>query len=194
MKTYLLTGTAAAALLLSACASSPGMAPMASSPAPMAAMSPMMVDNAALPEPVRVPAGQKMRMMATGVGELTYECREKKDMAGQHEWVFVGPVANLMSSDRKTVGKYYAGPTWESADGSKITGKQVAIAPAAAGNIPLQLVKTDPAVGAGAMNGVTYIQRINTKGGVAPAMACDAAGMGKKQTVKYEADYVFYGS
>ena len=184
MKTYALIATAA---VLSACAS----APMTS---PMMTMAMPSVDNAALPEPVRVPAGQKMRMMATGVGDLSYECREKKDMAGQYEWVFVGPVANLMSSDRKTVGKYYAGPTWESTDGSKITGKQVAVAPGGSGNIPLQLVKTDPAMGAGAMNGVTYIQRINTKGGVAPTMACDAAGMGKKQTVKYEADYVFYGS
>lgn len=184
MKNLALVGAAA---LLSACASAP------STTMPMTMAMPG-VDNAALPEPVRVPAGQKMRMMATGVGDLSYECRAKKDMAGQYEWVFVGPVANLMSSDRKTVGKYYAGPTWESTDGSKITGKQVAVAPGGSGNIPLQLVKTDPATGAGAMNGVTYIQRINTKGGVAPTMACDAAGMGKKQTVKYEADYVFYGS
>ena len=180
---------AAAVAALAACSSTP----MSSSSAPMAAPM-MMVDNATLPEPVRVPAGQKVRMTATGVGDLTYECREKKDMAGQYEWAFVGPVANLMSSDRKMVGKYYAGPTWESADGSKITGKQVAIAPASAGNIPYQLVKTEPAMGAGAMNGVTYIQRVNTKGGVAPTMACDAAGVSKKQTVPYQADYVFYGS
>ena len=171
MKTYALIATAA---VLSACAS----APMTS---PMTAMAMPGIDNAALPEPVRVPAGQKMRMMATGVGDLSYECRAKKDMAGQYEWVFVGPVANLMSSDRKTVGKYYAGPTWESTDGSKITGKQVAVAPGGSGNIPLQLVKTDPAMGAGAMNGVTYIQRLNTKGGVAPTTACDAAGMGKSR-------------
>ena len=184
MKNLALVGAAA---LLSACAS----APSPTMPMPLAMPG---IDNAALPEPVRVPAGQKMRMMATGVGDLSYECRAKKDMAGQYEWVFVAPVANLMSSDRKTVGKYYAGPTWESTDGSKITGKQVAVAPGGSGNIPLQLVKTDPAMGAGAMNGVTYIQRINTKGGVAPTTACDAAGMGKKQTVKYEADYVFYGS
>ena len=117
MKTYALIGTAA---VLSACASAPMTAPMAAA-MPMASM--MTVDNATLPEAVRVPAGQKVRMTATGVGDLTYECREKKDLAGQYEWAFVGPVANLMSSDRKTVGKYYAGPTWESADGSKITGK-----------------------------------------------------------------------
>ncbi len=182
------------AAVLSACSSTPMRSSTAAPMAGSTAMPMMSVDNATLPEPVRVPAGQKARMTATGVGELTYECRAKADMAGQHEWVFVGPVATLMSSDRKTVGKYYAGPTWESADGSKITGKQVAVAPASAGNIPLQLVKTDPAVGAGAMNGVTYIQRVNTKGGVAPSMACDAAGVGKKQTVPYQADYVFYGS
>ena len=194
MNSHSLAVATGIAAVLAACSSTPmSSSTTASMAAPMAAPM-MMVDNATLPEPVRVPAGNKVRMTATGVGDLTYECREKKDTAGQYEWAFVGPVANLMSSDRKTVGKYYAGPTWESADGSKITGKQVAIAPASAGNIPYQLVKTEPAMGAGAMNGVTYIQRINTKGGVAPSMACDAAGMGKKQTVKYEADYVFYGS
>jgi len=128
------------------------------------------------------------------VGELTYECREKKDMAGQHEWAFVSPTATLFSADRKTVGKYYAGPTWEAADGSKVTGKQVAIAPSSPGNIPLQLVKVEPAMGNGAMTGVSYIQRLNTQGGVAPAMACDMATKGQRQQVAYQADYVFYGS
>ena len=104
------------------------------------------------------------------------------------------PVATLYGADEQVVGKYYAGPTWEASDGSKITGKQVAVAPASPGSIPLQLVKAEPAMGAGAMNGVSYIQRLNTKGGVAPAMACDAAGKGQRQQVAYEADYVFYGS
>ena len=162
-----------------------------------ASASPLAVDNAALPEPVRVPTGQRVLMSATGIGELTYECREKKDTAGVFEWAFVGPVAQLYSADRKIVGKYYAGPTWEAADGSKVTGKQVAVAPASPGSIPLQLVKAEPAAmgtGAGAMAGVSYIQRLNTKGGVAPAAACDASRKGQRQQVAYEADYVFYGS
>ena len=111
-------------------------------------------------------------MTTTGVGEITCKCREKKDMAGS---------------------RYYAGPTWEGADGSKVTGKQVAVAPASAGNLPLQLVNAEPAMGSVAMTGVSYVQRLNTKGGVAPATACDAAGKGKRQTVAYAADYVFYG-
>lgn len=152
------------------------------------------VDNAALPEPVRVPAGHKPLLSATGVGELTYECREKKDAAGVFEWAFVGPVAKLYSADKKEIGKYYAGPTWESVDGSKVTGKQVAVAPAAPGSIPLQLVKAEPATGTGAMTGVSYIQRLNTKGGVAPATACTSDTKGARQQVAYEAEYVFYGS
>ena len=176
MKTVLMIATVAA---LSACASSP------------LTMKP--VDNAALPEAVRAPAGSKQMMATTGVGELTYECREKAGAAGQYEWAFVGPVATLYGGDKKMVGKYYAGPTWEAADGSKVTGKQVAISPSSPGNIPMQLVKAEPAMGAGAMTGVGYIQRLNTKGGVAPAMACDAMGKGKRQVVAYEADYIFYG-
>jgi hypothetical protein len=146
-----------------------------------------------IPEPVRVPSGHTMSMKALGVGELTYECKAKPADATAFEWVFVGPIAKLMdTTTNKEVGRYYAGPTWESTDGSKITGKQVAIAPAAAGNIPLQLVKTEPAMGSGAMTGVTYIQRVNTKGGVAPADPCAATSAGMKKQVPYQAVYVFY--
>lgn len=146
-----------------------------------------------LPEPVRAPAGHTATMTAVGIGELTYECRAKANDAAAFEWVFVGPVAKLVDAKtQKEVGKYYGGPTWESMDGSKVTGKQVAVAPAMPGSIPLQLVKAEPAIGTGAMTGVTYIQRVNTKGGVAPADPCTAGTMGAKKTVPYQADYVFY--
>jgi hypothetical protein len=144
-----------------------------------------------VPEAVRPPAGHKQSLHTVGVGETTYECRAKAG-SNAHEWAFVAPVATLADRAGKQVGKYYGGPTWEAADGSKVTGKQVAIAPAAQGSIPLQLVKAEPAMGSGAMTGVTYIQRLNTKGGVAPAQACVAGSAGKRVQVKYEADYVFY--
>lgn len=158
---------------------------------------PMMVatmySQASLPAAVQVPAGNKVAMETVGVGEITYQCNPKKDMAGQFEWVFVGPDAKLNDRSGKQVGKYYGPPaTWESMDGSKLTGAQVAVAPSSAGNIPLQLVKANPAMGVGAMTGVTYIQRVATSGGVAPAMACDAGSSGSKQIVRYQADYIFY--
>ena len=82
--------------------------------------------------------------------------------------------------------------TLESIDGSRITGTQLAVAPAGSGNIPLQLVKADPAMGMGAMQGVSHVQRVNTRGGVAPAAPCGAANLGAKQVVQYTADYVFW--
>jgi hypothetical protein len=146
-----------------------------------------------LPAAVQVPDGHKVALETVGVGKITYECRAKKDMAGQFEWVFVGPDAALNDRRSTMVGKYYGPPaTWEARDGSKITGTQVAVAPAAAGSIPLQLVKANPAVGMGAMQGVSYIQRVATKGGVAPQTPCDAAGVGQKQVVDYQADYIFW--
>ena len=158
-------------------------------------MSPMMptYSQAGLPAAVQVPAGNKVAMETVGVGEITYQCSAKKDMAGQFEWVFAGPDAKLNDRSGKQVGKYYGPPaSWESMDGSKLTATQIAVAPNSTGNIPLQLVKGNPAMGSGAMSGVTYIQRVDTRGGVAPAMPCAAGNMGARQIVKYQADYIFY--
>jgi Protein of unknown function (DUF3455) len=152
-----------------------------------------MYDQSALPEAIKVAAGNKAALETVGVGDITYECRDKKDAAGQYEWAFVGPEAALNDRSGNKIGRYYGPPaTWESMDGSKVSGTQLAVSPAAAGNIPLQLVKANPAMGSGAMTGVTYIQRVATQGGVAPAIPCDAASKGKKEVVKYQADYIFY--
>jgi len=158
---------------------------------------PMMTSAAAQPnavaEPIRVPTGHSMVMQTVGAGQLLYECKLKANTTDAHEWTFVGPTATLMDRSGKTVGKYYGPPaTWESLDGSKVTATQVAIAPGGAGNIPLQLVKANPAQGSGSMSGITYIQRVATKGGAAPGTPCSGANAGAKQTVEYQADYLFW--
>jgi hypothetical protein len=130
-------------------------------------------------------------METVGTGEIAYECRDRA--GGGHEWVFVGPDAVLAARAGRRVGRYYGPPaTWESSDGSKLTATQVAVAPARPGDIPLQLVRANPAQGAGTMQGVTYVQRVATRGGTAPAAACDAANRGRREIVRYQADYVFW--
>ena len=166
--------SAAVALALGACA-----APMMKAPD--------------VPAAIAVPPGHNVAMTAVGAGDLAYECRAKAGAATDYEWAFVGPDAVLYSQDRTaTIGKYYGGPTWESSDGSKVTGKQLAVSPGKPGAIPLQLVQANPSTGTGAMTNVAYIQRLNTQGGTAPATPCSASNVGKKETVKYQADYVFY--
>jgi hypothetical protein len=171
-----LSGTCAA-LMLAGCAST------SSAPA---------FSQEGLPPAVQVPAGNAVALETVGAGQITYECRAKKDNPG-FEWAFVGPDAKLMDRSGKQIGRYYGPPaTWESSDGSKVTGAQVAVSPATPGNIPLQLVKANPSTGNGAMTGVTFVQRVATKGGIAPAMVCNEGVAGKKETVKYQSDYILY--
>jgi hypothetical protein len=174
MKKIAFVSVAASLAVLAGCASAP------------------MFSQDSLPAAVQVPAGNMVALETVGVGKITYECRAKKDATG-FEWVFVGPDAKLNDRSGKQIGRYYGPPaTWEAADGSKVTGAQVAISPASPGNIPLQLVKANPATGNGAMVGITFIQRVATQGGVAPAKTCDMAAMGSKEIVNYQSDYIMY--
>lgn len=170
----------AVAVAVSACASRP-------------AMQAKPFDQSALPAAVQVPAGNAVSLETVGVGTITYECRAKANTTDQFEWVFVGPDAKLMDRAGKQVGTYFGPPaTWQSLDGSKITGAQLAVAPAQAGAIPLQLVKANPAMGDGAMKGTSFIQRVATQGGVAPAKPCNAGTVRSKEIVNYQSDYIFW--
>jgi Protein of unknown function (DUF3455) len=178
-----LFSTVAMSVLFVACGSAPMAAPTA-----MAAYS-----QAALPAAVQVPAGHRVALESVGAGDIAYECREKANAAGQYEWVFAGPSAALTDRQGRSIGRYFGPPaTWAASDGSAITGAQLAVAPAGDGNIPLQLVKANPATGQGTMSGISHIQRVATRGGVAPSSACDAQGKGKREIVKYQADYIFW--
>ena len=171
--------TVSATLLLTACGSMMPAQPV--------------FDQSALPATIQVPAGNKVALETVGVGEITYECRDKANAPGITEWVFVGPSALLNDRSGKQVGKYYGPPaTWEAMDGSKLTAVQLAVAPSNPGSLPLQLVKANPAMGSGLMTGVTHIQRVALKGGVAPASECSVAKKGTKEIVKYQADYIFW--
>ena len=145
-----------------------------------------LVAIAQTPETV-TPKGVKPVMTLKGSGPLGYEC---KNAGGKFAWAGPVPNAKLTDPSGKEVGKYVAGPKWELADGSTVTGKQVATAPAAAGSIPLQLVYASG--GTKQFEGVMNIQRIKTSGGVAPSDACDAKSVGTRKEVMYSADYVFF--
>ncbi|PYY88711.1 hypothetical protein DNK59_08380 [Pseudomonas sp. TKO26] len=151
--------------------------------------------QSALPDSIKVPDGHKVALETVGTGEITYECRDKANAPGETEWFFVGPKAVLSDRSGKVLGDYFGPPaTWQAKDGSKITGTQVAVAPSSPGNLPYQLVKANPAEGKGLMSGVSYIQRVALKGGVAPGSACTAANKGARETVQYQADYIFWAA
>ncbi|WP_157268139.1 DUF3455 domain-containing protein [Azohydromonas aeria] len=153
------------------------------------------IDNAALPASVRVPPGHDLRLWSLAQGEVRWACRKQATAAGGFAWVPGTPVARLYDLYRREIGWSFEGPTWKSVDGSRVIGRSLAVAPAPAGEgqLPLQLLRAAGASGRGMMRGVSYIQRLNTRGGAAPAERCDARRAGREMAVAYEADYVFYG-
>lgn len=149
--------------------------------------------QANLPAEVQVPAGNKVAMYTSAKGNITWECKADAKNSDQVKWAFAGPRAILSDNKGNHLVSYFGPPaTWESVDGSSITGKQLAVSPSAKGSIPMQLVKANPSARSGALSGVTYIQRINLKGGAAPAKGCSADKVGHKIVVNYEGDYLFY--
>jgi len=56
----------------------------------------------------------------------------------------------------------------------------------------MQLVKANASTRPGALEGVTYIQRINLQGGAAPETGCNVDRIGHKVVVNYSGDYLFW--
>lgn len=118
-------------------------------------------------------------------GAQIYEC--KPDSAGQLTWQFREPIASLFLSG-STVGRHYAGPSWESG-GSVVVGKVAGRAPgASAKDIPWLKLDVSDRRGDGPLKDVTTVQRIDTKGGQMEGR-CDKAG--NFHSEPYAADYVF---
>lgn len=120
------------------------------------------------------------------VGAQIYEC--KTDGHSGLAWTFREPIATLIA-DGKTVGRHFAGPSWEMADGSLVVGKVVGKAPGASSDhIPWLKLTVSQHQGSGILGDVTTVQRITTMGGnkVGP---CPSEGALVAEP--YSADYVF---
>jgi hypothetical protein len=143
-----------------------------------------------VPQQLQPPVNEQFLLQVGGKGDQIYTC--KADGA-QFNWTLKAPEAQLFSRDGKLFGKHFAGPSWEANDGSSVTGKAVANAPSPeADSIPWLLISAVSHGGHGQLSRVTSIQRLNTKGGKAPASGCDAAHIGKEVRVQYSAGYLFY--
>ncbi len=144
-----------------------------------------------VPKILRVPAGQTVLLKALGKGVQIYECKATAADPGKFDWTFKAPEADLTNKRGKKIGKHYAGPTWEANDGSKVIGEKKAEAPRP-GAVPWLLLQAKTNEGTGRFARVTYIQRVDTEGGVAPAAGCDQAHVKTEARVDYRASYYFY--
>ncbi|MGW1874096.1 DUF3455 domain-containing protein [Streptomyces sp. NPDC001975] len=137
------------------------------------------------PAALAVPDGNKLTGVYSAHGVQTYTCTDGA-------WKLLEPAATLSDKrDRahRPVALHSRGPVWVSTvDGSAVNASALFTSPKE-GTIPELLLKATATRGAGTFEGVTYVQRLNTEGGVAPAAACTGTD---QVSVPYSATYAFY--
>jgi hypothetical protein len=138
-----------------------------------------------LPDAIAAP-GETVVLSVHAEGAQVYECKVGGD--GKPAWAFREPIATLLLGG-KTVGRHYAGPSWEHIDGSAVVGKVAGSAPGATpGDIAWLKLDVVSRRGSGVLSDVTTVQRINTQGGKLEG-ACETPGTFRN--APYSADYVF---
>ena len=146
-----------------------------------------------MPASLRPPAGQLVYLEALASGVQIYECLPKLADPSAYEWTFRAPEAALVDRSGRSLGKHYAGPTWESTDGSTVVGEVKARDPGPNPSaIPWLLLGAKATTGGGTFGQARSIQRVQTAGGIAPSAPCNAANAKQASRVPYTATYYFY--
>jgi hypothetical protein len=162
----------------------------ASSAAPVAQAGP---PEPAVPPAIAVPDGHKLFLIGHAVGVQIHLCNATPS---GYRWDFVAPRADLYNDHGKLISTHFGGPTWQAQDGSKVVAGRVdgvTVDASAIDWLLLSAASTAAGPDGDRLVGTTFIQRINTTGGLAPAAAaCNAATAGTKAEVPYTADYYFW--
>jgi len=143
-------------------------------------------DNRApeVPHDIAVRNGNKVAFHGLGIGVQFYTWNAAS-------WGTATPEATLFDEDGNVVAIHFAGPSWESNSGSKVVGAVVPPTVTVDTNaIPWLLLSAVRTEGNGVFADVTFIQRIHTTGGKAPA--ADGTVVGQVACVPYTADYFFF--
>ena len=191
MKRRLFTSLAAAAaatasiLLASGAAAATPDTTAPTAPAQNAGVTP----NAKLPQAIQVDETQfKIVASLRGVGKQVYDCATNGGA-----FTFREPIAGLFTSRGIPAAIHGKGPFWANFDGSHVDGSGAVSAPSTdpTKNVPwLRLVGTPTPGTTGVFSNVAFIQRIDTRGGVAPTSPCTTAPT--TVAVDYTANYVFW--
>lgn len=173
-----------------------------------------------VPANIEVPAGNKAFLEGHAVGTQDYICLPCPNAttaaamcpdASGFAWTFFGPQATLFNDDEKQITTHFLSPnpdesgtpraTWQhSRDTSSVWAVSIAsssdpgfVEPGAIPWLLLEVVGDQDGPTGHKLTATTFIQRLNTSGGIAPSTGCtQSTDVGTKALVPYTADYFFY--
>lgn len=172
--------------------------------APALAHKPIAVPS--VPPNIAVRPPNRPFLVGHAFGTQNYVCLPS---GNQFKFVLFTPQATLFDDDGKQIATHFFSPdpddplgtiraTWQhSRDTSAVWGKVVPGDNATVDPAAIDWLRVTPTANEGAPSSVlartTFIQRVNTAGGLAPPTGCSsAADVGKTAFVPYSADYIFY--
>jgi hypothetical protein len=163
-----------------------GLAAALAASVPFAGSAPAAPPAPDVPSTIAVPAGHKPYLAGHAEGAQIYGCNGAS-------WTLIAPRADVYDKHGKLLMTHFAGPSWQTRDGSTVIGRRAAdpvtVDPNAIPWLLIEPTSTTP----GRLSRTTYIQRIATTGGLAPAPAtCTAEAAGEQREVPYTAVYVFW--
>jgi hypothetical protein len=168
-----------------------------------------------VPADIEVPAGNIPFLEGHAVGTQNYiclPCTVSQTCPTGFAFSLFTPEATLFKDNDKQLTTHFFSPnpfeagepiraTWQdSKDSSIVWGGQAIpstdpdfVAPDAIAwlKLPAAGVQEGP-TGGKTLTATTFIQRLNTSGGVAPSTGCDSSTVGARAFVPYTADYFFY--
>jgi hypothetical protein len=147
------------------------------------------------PAAIQVPARHVPFLLGHATGTQNYTCQPSSTNSTGYAWIFVAPSATLVNDKGKEITTHFAGPTWQAKDGSTVVGARIEGVTVSTDAIPWLLLRaTSTTLGpeGDRLTTTTYIQRVNTTGGLAPEGGCDATATGTAASVLYTSDYYFY--
>lgn len=173
------------------------------------------LDEPRVPTAIEVPAGHKLYRSEHAVGTQNYVCLPSATAPSGFAWILYGPQATAYREHGRQTLTHFLSPnpdetgtppraTWlDSRDSSAVwavlddqSSDPAYVDPNAIPWFRLRVVGKDSGPNGGrSLTRANYLQRINTVGGKALDTGCaQAADVGKKSLVPYEADYLFWKS
>jgi len=165
-----------------------------------------------VPEKIQVPEGSRAFLLGHATGTQNYVCLPS---GTGFRYVLFTPQATLFQHRGRQATTHFFSPnpqeegrpiraTWQhSRDTSTFWGKVLEsysetdfVAPGAIAWLKIGKAGVEEGPGGGdTLTATTFVQRVNTAGGVAPPTGCASAeDVGRQAFVPYTADYIFYST
>lgn len=160
-----------------------------------------------VPTDLEVESTEEAFLLGHGVGTQNYICQPAASV-GRVAWTLFTPQATLFNDDAEQLTTHFFSlnpeepgivrVTWEhSGDTSTIWArlvKAVSVNADAVAWLKLEVVgRARGPAGGDTLFETTFVQRLSTQGGLAPATGCDnPQDIGRKAFIPYTADYFFY--